>query len=373
MNPQKRLCISTNTVEFFLSHRLGLAKKAKANGFDVHIIAPPSINSEKITSEGFKFHALPMKRKGLNPLSEIILLFRFSKLILRIKPDIYHGFTIKPVVYGLITCQFKKVPVRIVTITGLGFIFLKGGPIGWILRGLVGFLYKFSLQFATKVIFQNEEDKSLFKSKHWLNDVSAEVIPGTGVDINRFSPGDFYDQKPTFIFPARFLRDKGIIELSVAVQKIPKEIDFEVLLCGSLDAGNRASILQAELNKILLDRRFRHLGQVKDMTEVLKGDRVVILPSYREGLSLALLEAAASGLAIITTDVPGCRDVVENGKNGILVPVKDSDFLSKAILRLALSKDERLAMGKRSREIAVQKFDKELVLSRHLEIYKSFF
>ena len=366
----KKLVIATNTAGFFLSHRLHLASAAKSNGFEVIVLAPPSPLQNEIQSMGFRFVPIELSRKGINPFKEIQTVLQFKKLFQKIKPDVLHAFTIKPVVYGLLATYLQDIPKKIVTITGLGYLFINQSLKGKLLRWIAGLLYRLALRKADKVIFQNQDDQKLFIEKGWVKTDNSLVIPGTGVDTEKFSPKPAPKEPCTFVFPARFLSDKGIYELMMATEILhQKELNFKVRLCGKLDPGNPASLTQHELNDFLEKPEVQLVGFVKDMSKEFLQGRVAVLPSYREGLSLALIEAASSGLMIITTDAPGCRDVVENEKNGILVPVghaqKLAEAMEKAIENLAL----RLSMGQASRAKALESFEKAKVTGMNLAIY----
>jgi glycosyltransferase involved in cell wall biosynthesis len=368
-----RLLIAVNTGEFFLSHRLHLAKGAKDAGFEVFVLCPPGPAIAKIEGLGFKVVLVEMGRKSMNPFHELVTISKFYKAIESVRPDVYHGFTIKPVLYGTIASLLYGVPKIVNTITGLGYLFISEALHVRMIRTGIGLVYRFI--FAServRITFQNEDDQNLFVGNGWVAKEKTRVIKGTGVDITRFAPSPEVSGVPVILFPARLLLDKGVRELIQAAETLKqKGYNFTVELCGKEDPGNPSALSGEELKEIR--EKFPYIkirGHVEDMAEAFKHCHVVCLPSYREGIPLALIEASAAGKAMVTTDVPGCRAVVNDGVNGFLVKSKDSVTLADALEKLLSSSELRERFGAAARRNAISEFAKDSVIAKNLEVYE---
>jgi glycosyltransferase involved in cell wall biosynthesis len=371
MAPKKILYI-INTSRLFVSHRMHLAQAAKNQFDEVHVLAPKDPFSSQITDNKFHFHNLGLDRKSMNPAKEILTLWRIFKTIWTVKPDIIHSFTIKPVIYaGLASLAFRKKKF-VSTITGLGYVFIREDFVGKIIQFAIGVLYKISFYKSNSVVvFQNFDDQKLFIQKKWVIPQQTRVILGTGVDTIRYaSHPNITPEKVRIVFPSRFLRDKGIFELIEAAKILDyQKLSFQILLCGDLDTGNKACISKEELDAICKLPFVVYRGYCKDMAEEYKNCEIVCLPSYREGIPLALIEACASGRAIVTTDVPGCREVVEEGFNGFKVPLKSVMPLAEALKKLITSPELVKSFSKNSREFAMKNFEKNLVVQQNTNLY----
>lgn len=367
------LVIAINTAEQFLTHRVHLANEAKLRGYEVWIMCPDSTNVSKIKSLGFNVQLISLNRKGYNPFSEIFYFHSIYKGIKKISPDIYHGFTIKMVIYGTIAARLLRVPNIVNTITGLGYVFIDKSKTAKTLKAIVGFIYRFIFA-STKVhvIFQNHDDYQYFFNRKWVNQKQSSVILGTGVDLNLYSvapgPGDKYFN---ILFPARLLKDKGFFEVFSAVEILNEEFgNIKLTICGKIDVGNPNCISKDELDSLISKEFIEYRGDVEQMHQQYKDCHVVCLPSYREGIPLALIEAAASGRPIVTTDVPGCREVVEEGVNGFLVKERSSSAVYAALKKLLLDKNLRISMGLKGRIKAENTFDQKIILPQYFLIYK---
>lgn len=372
--PGSRLLMAVNTAEFFLSHRRHLAEGARAAGWDVWILCPPSPVVKQIQSLGFSVVEVELGRKSMNPFSELKTLWEMYKVIQKVNPEIYHGFTIKPVLYGTLVCRWLRVPQIINTITGLGFLFISQALFVQIIRLGVGFCYRLLFSASNvRIIFQNEDDQNYFVRSKWVTEEKSIVIKGTGVDIQKFCPIPEGNGIPVILFPARLLIDKGIQELIQAAQWLAqKGHQFTLELCGKEDPGNPSALPTSRIDELRTSRSYvRIRGHVEDMATAFQNAHIVCLPSYREGIPLALIEASACGRPIVTTDVPGCRAVVQNGREGFLVPEKNSELLALALEKLIVSKELRLQMGQMARSHALKEFAKEKVVQKNLTIYKA--
>jgi len=342
----------------------------------------------RIDDLGVPFTALPIQMKGMNPFSDFRLLLFFWRWYRREKPDMVHHFTIKPVIYGSIAARLAGVPRIINTITGLGFVFTKRK--GSFLGFLVERLYRASLGCAHHVFFQNSDDQQLFLKHQLVALGKADLLPGSGVDLNYFAPcargkgdeakgesGRGNNQKEQtekaicFLMVARLLRDKGIheyVEAARLVKTSHARARFQIL--GARDERNPTVISQTELDGWQAEGVVKWLGFVKDVRPVLADADVVVLPSYREGTPRSLLEAAAMAKPIIATNVVGCREVVEDGVNGLLVPVKDVAALAQAMIRMIENPDIRERMGRAGQTKVAKEFDERLVIEKILAVYQ---
>ena len=374
MNKNKTLLIVTNTDHFFLSHRIHLATGAQKSGYSVHVAAPAGHCVSQIIQMGFYFHPISMGRKSMNPFREIISIWSLYRTIKKISPNVIHLFTIKPVIYGTLVARLAGVKKIIATITGLGYMFLRQNFKGLIFRYALGKCYSFIFNSkSVSVTFQNRDDYKLFLDNNWVKIDQAHLIKGTGVDTQLFLPSSQKLEVTTIVFPARFLIDKGILELFEACKILHKEkkLKFQLWLCGDVDDGNPSSINSEQLAEMEREPFLTNKGHVKDMAKVFKEAHIACLPSYREGIPLSLLEASSSGIPIVTTDVPGCRDVVAQDHNGFLVPAKSTQELVTALEKLIQSKELRLKFGENGRSLAQKEFSTDVVVSQNLRLYEN--
>jgi len=333
-------------------------------GLSVHVAAPELTTNNKVISElhslGVATHDISMQRTGMNPLSDLFALFSIFKLMRRIKPDFFLGYTIKPVIYGNLAALLARVPNRFALITGLGFAFIgeEGGARSKI-RALVQGLYRFALKNTNTVFFQNPDDEKLFRELGILSSkANSCVVNGSGVDVSQFEVAPLDLNKPIrFLLIARLLGDKGVREYVSAAAEIKKSFPDTVFdLVGWIDE-NPDSITQTELDAWVSAGTVNFLGRLSDVRPAISDCDIYVLPSYREGTPRTVLEAMAMGRAVITTDAPGCRETVVDGDNGYLVPIKDSVSLAAAMLRFIENPVLIKEMGQRSRVIAEEKYD----------------
>lgn len=333
-------------------------------GLVVHVAAPELTTNHKVISElhslGVIAHDISMQRTGMNPLSDLLALFSIWKLMCRVKPNYFLGYTIKPVIYGNLAALLARVPNRFALITGLGFAFIgyEGGARSK-LRALVQGLYRFALKNVNTVFFQNPDDEKLFRDLRILSSKADScVVNGSGVDVSLFEVAPLDLSKAVrFLLIARLLGDKGVREYVSAAAEIKKSFpSAEFDLVGWIDE-NPDSITQTELDSWVSAGTVNFLGCLSDVRPAISECSVYVLPSYREGTPRTVLEAMAMGRAVITTDAPGCRETVVDGDNGYLVPIKDPVPLATAMLRFIENPELIKEMGQRSRLIAEEKYD----------------
>jgi len=360
----------------FLSHRIELARAIRDEGYELHVLIPDGECLKPYASE-FKFHFYSIHRKSLSPISSFKTLIQMIRLYRKLKPDIIHHFTIKPVIFGSIAIRTLFYPVRVFnTITGMGFVYTATE---WWVRPIRYFIDKlYQIAFSDPrifVIFQNEDDrKQILNVTHFPTERTA-LIPGAGVDLNRFKyaeDGEIRNMAPFIVFlPARMLWHKGIRETVSAIENLKKEgLHVELWLAGGLDPGNHAAIPETQLRQWEKNPAIKWLGMRTDIPELMTQAHVVCLPSYREGVPLSLLEALGIGRAIVTTDAPGCREVVTDGVNGFLCPVADSKAIEIALRRIYKNPALRIKMARESRRLAEEKYDRKIIFKQSLETYR---
>jgi glycosyltransferase involved in cell wall biosynthesis len=361
----RRVVLAANSSWNIVNFRRGLIRALQDEGYDPVVIAPREASTEQRIAElGVEWLTVPIDRSGMNPLADLRLIARYHRLLKRIRPAAFLGFTIKPNIYGAIAARSLGIPV-IANVSGLGTAFIKRGP----LLALVTRLYRFALGRAAVVFFQNPEDLELFLERGIVRAGQARLIPGSGVDPERFAPAPLPEGPPVFLLIARLLGDKGVREFAAAARilraKLP-EARFQLL--GPLDEGNRTAIARSELDRWVDAGDVEYLGETGDVRPLVAAATAIVLPSYREGLPRTLLEAGAMERPLIATDVPGCRHVVADGVNGFLCRARDAESLASAMRRLAQLDLARMrAMGAESRRKVVSEYSEAAVFRAYLD------
>jgi len=368
----RRLMFVVNNPAFFMSHRVPVALAAQQAGYDVHVATMDGPAVADIQALGMTHHAIPMTRSGKHPLQELGTLLALLRLFRRMRPDVVHLVTIKPVLYGGIAARLARVPGMVAAISGLGFVFLSNSLKMRLVRAVVARLYRLALGHPnSRVIFQNANDRDLLKSLGAVRDEQVVMIRGAGVDLDAYRASPEPPSPPVVVtMVARLLRDKGVREFVEAATILrARGVPVVMQLVGGLDAGNPASATQQEVDAWQRDGAVQALGERSDIAELYAASHVAVLPSYREGLPKSLIEAAACGRAVVTTDVPGCRDAIDPGQTGLLVPVRDAQALADAIARLAEDAALRQTLGAAGRALAEREFDIGRVARIHVELY----
>jgi len=382
-------CLKTKVA--FLSHldlnlflfRLSWMEALIEKGYEVYAIVPKGKFINEFHKYGIKTIEYAIDRGGLNPVSEFIVILKLYRIFKKEKFDILHTFTFKPNIYGAIAGELSGIPIIINQVTGLGSLYAENNLRLRILRFVGSFLYCISFKIAKKVIFQNPDD--LEDIKHLLNINKAIIIRGTGVDINFFSSDKIVQSRTDELrkgysinknsviitLIARLIWHKGIKEFVEAANLLAKKYNnLLFLIVGWIDKGNSTAVTEAFIQEVQRSHYIRFLGEREDIKEILALTDIYTLPSYREGTPRTVLEAMAMSKPIITTDVPGCRQTVEDGLNGFLVLHKDSHALAQALEKLILDKDLREKMGKASRDKVVREFSDDVVIKQVLKLYK---
>ena len=370
----KKVLFVVNTASFFISHRLPIALKLKQLGYDVHIIAPEK-TSVSFLQQQFTYHTIDLSRQGKNPLKEFLTIYQLYQLFRKINPTVIHLITIKPCLYGGIVARMTKTPAVISALSGLGFIFTSNDLKIKLLRRLLYLIYRLALNHPNQLtIFQNQADKQLMLNWGVVKPDKIRLIYGSGVDLEEYKmtpEPNYTDKKIIVTFAARLLLDKGICEFINASKKIAKQntlVEFWVV--GDIDIGNPNTLNQSEVSSWKKYQHIKVLGFQKNIAKIYSESHIVCMPSYYgEGLPKSLIEAAACGRPVVTTDSPGCRDAIIHERTGILVPVKDTQALSKALIKLINNKELRIQMGQEGRKLAEQKFSIHNVIEKHIEIY----
>lgn len=362
-----KIAISINACWNFLNFRKGLIQALLDAGHEVIAIAPRDAHSEQLERLGCRLVPIAIDSKGVSPARDLALCVSYRRILRRERPDVYLGYTIKPNLYGSLAAHSLGIPV-INNVSGLGTAFIKTN---WLTR-LVELLYRAALSRSHTVFFQNEEDRALFVSRRLVAAARTRLLPGSGIDLAYFAPRPSEPDAGsgfTFLLIARLLADKGVREYAEAARIVRAAApDTECRLLGFLNAANRTAITPEEVAGWEEEGAIRFLGDAADVRPHIAAADCVVLPSYREGLPRSLLEAAAMGKPLIATDVPGCRDIVEEGVNGVLCTVRDPRALAEAMLKMRAAPPQLIAaMGKASRRKAEEEFAESIVIDRYME------
>jgi len=366
----KKILFVVNSSASFASHRLPIAQQLIEKGYEVHLASPgePLPIFDEI---GLSFHKLALSRKGKNPINELRVIWQLFKLFTGLQPDVVHTVTIKPYLYGGFAAKLAKVPALVSAVAGLGVVFIASGIKAKVLRAFLYPLYKFAFSHKNQsIIFQNTDDADFISDWVTINASKICLIRGSGIDLNTYQYSPEPTGKPVVAFVGRLLVDKGIREFIDASKIIyDNEIEADFWVAGDLDEGNPSSITKVEIASWKELPNVRVIGFQTDIGDLYTKSNIACLPSYREGLPKSLIEAAACGRAVVTSDVPGCRDAIESNKTGLLVPINDPFALADAIEYLIKNPDVRKRMGAAGRSLAEKEFAIEKIVSEHMKIY----
>lgn len=374
-----KVVLFANTDWYLYNFRRSLALSLRDSGHELLLVSPPGDYGKRLVEMGFRWIPAPMDRRSLNPLREILLLLWLARLLRQEDVELVHGFTIKCAIYGSLAARladpFRGGRARVSAVAGLGYVFTSRDLKARMLRPLVRLLMRVALGGRkARLILQNPDDVAMFEEARLVGADQIRLIPGSGVDCSRFIP------RPTpigagerfrVVLPARLLWDKGVAEYVEAARFLRGQgypIDF--LIAGDPDAGNPAAVPESTVKGWVAEGIVQWLGHVSDMPALFASVSAVVLPSYREGLPKGLIEAAACALPLVTTDVPGCREVVTDEVDGLLVPPRDAIALAVAIARLQENPELCLRLGLAARKKALGQFDERIVIDRTVDVYR---
>ena len=359
---------------FFCSHFLERAAAARATGFEVSVLTQvnTSAHANLIISKDIRLIPLKINRRGLNPFRDLLTLSAVWRVYRSEKPQIVHHVALKPIIYGTLAARLTRTNAIVNAPVGMGYVFTSQGWLARFLRPIIRGIFRQLLNPpGSKVIFENPDDRAIWIKAAAIHNADAVLIRGAGVDTTAFHPMPAPSEPVCIVLAARMLWDKGVGEFVEAARLLTQAgIIARFVLVGAPDPGNPASIPESTLHAWHGKNGVEWWGRREDMPAVLHAAHIACLPSYREGLPKTLLEAAACGLPIVTTDAPGCREIVRDGDNGFLVPVRDAQALAIALRGLIDNPVLRAEMGLRSREIVLAEFSREQVIAETLAVYR---
>ena len=372
----KKILFVVNVDWFFVSHRLPIALEAQKRGYEVHLACSFTCKKEYLERLGIVCHKLDVSRSGSSLKGELSTVRAVRRVLTGIVPDVVHAVTIKPVIYtGCVLQSMRNPPAFVAAISGLGYVFTANTFRAKLTKLLVSLMYKVALLGKRKmVIFQNTSDQRILSEIVNLHQRDKTLIKGSGADLSVYNyQSEALTKKKVVSMACRLLKEKGVYQFVDAARVVKKKLpDTEFWLIGSIDPENPNSVSQKEVDDWAREGLINALGHRDDIPKLFSLSHIVTMPSfYGEGVPKVLIEAAACGRPIVTTDNPGCRDAVIDSTTGLLVPIKDSNALAMALFSLLSDDDRRIKMGQQARQFAVKEFDVNNVVLRHLEIYDS--
>jgi glycosyltransferase involved in cell wall biosynthesis len=363
---QKTVLISINAAWNIVNFRSGLIAALRGAGYRVMALAPPDAWRGRLEALGVEYAPIEMDKKGMSPVADLRLLARYWRSLGRMRPDVFLGYTPKPNIWGSIAAHARGIKV-INNVSGLGTAFMRPGA----LMRIVTALYKRAFRRSKTVFFQNEEDMALFLERKIVRPGQARLLPGSGIDLERFKPVEAAEDRGGFAFLliARLLWDKGVGEYVEAARLVRAEVpNARFRLLGFLDVANRTAVPRSNVEAWVAEGLIDYLGESDDVRPHIAAGGGIVLPSYREGLPRTLLEGAALAKPLIATDVPGCRQVVDHGVNGLLCKARDARALADAMLTmLRMTPEERKAMGTAGRRKVEAEYDEKIAIARYLD------
>lgn len=365
-----KIAVVLNTSWNIYNFRKGLITALMDKGNEVITIAPKDKYTYKLMDMGCRHVPVKMDSRGANPVKDFLLILELYWIYKKIRPDVILHYTIKPNIYGTIAASLLGIPV-INNVCGLGTMFLTDNLVSRIAITL----YRIAFRFPKKIFFQNEDDKNLFLRRKIVSEKVCGLLPGSGININNFSPGNHpvKTNRFTFLLISRLIYDKGILEYIEAIDWLKKEgVDANFQLLGPIDEKHKRGIPSSTIQQWIEKNQVEYLGRTEDVKSFIEKADCIVLPSYREGTPKTLLEAASMAKPIVATDVPGCNNVVKDGKNGYLCKLKDSsDLARKMKLMFSLAPHSRSEMGKYSRDYVKQNFEENIVIQKYISTINS--
>jgi glycosyltransferase involved in cell wall biosynthesis len=367
-----KISLSANTDWYLFNFRLSLARAVRETGANVLLVSPDGPYVSRIQGTGFRWHELKISRRGVNPIRELTTLASYFALYRRERADLVHHFTIKPVLYGSLAARLSGVPAVVNSVTGLGYVFINPSKTAAFMRLLVMPIFRQALLYRrSRVIFQNRQDRELFIESGLVRRELTHIIPGSGVDPDEFKAVPEPSGEPIILLASRMLWDKGVGELVEAMRLIRQQgVACRAILVGRSDKGNPSAIPEAQLETWNEEGVVEWWGHRDDMPAVMQNVHLVVLPTYGEGLPKVLIEACAAGRPVVASDVPGCREIVQDGVNGLLVPCRDVQTLAKALIRLVRDPALRERMGRAGRELVLSRLTNQHINDQTLHVYR---
>ncbi len=372
MKPSRKVTFFVTEDWYFCSHRLPLALAAKKAGYQVSVVTRVRSHENQIVAAGIKLIPLELSRRGLNPLREIQVIYKLFSIYCEEQPDIVHNVALKPVLYGSVAAYFAKIPHVVSAMAGLGFLFSSMSLKARGVRPFLLLIFRLLLKRPNSyIILQNPDDLEVLSRNHAVNREQVKLIRGSGVDLLEFKVESEPDSPPLVILASRLLWDKGVGEFVESARILKKQgVSACFALVGEGDDENPSAISDDQLRVWKQEGVVEIWGRKENMPRVFAGSHIVCLPSaYGEGVPKVLIEAAACGRPIVTTDAPGCREIVVDGVNGILVPLHDANAVAKALNKLICSPELRKKMGGRGRALVEKEFSLGKVNSETLALY----
>jgi len=370
-----RIVFFANTDWYLYNFRISTAAHLQAHGAEVVMVSPPGEFGARFADHGLRWEVLPMDRASLNPLREASTVRHLTQLLRRERPDLIHNFTVKCAVYGALAARLAGVPAVVNAVAGMGYVYASNGLKARILRPVVNTLMRSTLGYGhSRLILQNADDAAALTDSRLVAPERIRIIRSSGVNVDRFRPVALDDDRAPLrvLLAARLLREKGVGEFVEAARMLRhRGRNVQFLLAGTPDPGNPSSFDRSEIEQWHREGLIDWLGHVEDMPALMRTVHVMALPSYyREGVPRCLIEGAASGLCLITTNLPGCREVVtDHGVDGLQVPPRDAPSLAALLMQLDEDRALVRTLGAKARERAERHFDERLVIDRTLEVY----
>lgn len=369
-----KVLLFANSDWYLYNFRRALAEEVARAGMEVVLVSPPGNHCARFGEIGLRWIPLAMDRRSLNPWRELGVIFELTRIYRSERPDLVHHFTLKAICYGSIAAHFAGVPARVNAITGLGYVYSSSHLLARSLRPLLSGVLRFALSGRrTRAIFQNADDQARLTRSNLVALDRSRLIRGSGVDTSRFRPSPARNAGPVRVLMAtRLLWSKGVGEYVQAAHRL-RDAGFalQFVLAGAPDTANPDSVTESCIEAWRAEGVVQVLGHVEDMHTLLQTVDIVALPtSYAEGIPRVLLEAAAAGLAIIASNTSGCREIVEDGKTGILIPSGDTQALTSAIVRLAMNSAMRVALGREARMKVERQFEEKDIIAQTLKVYQ---
>jgi glycosyltransferase involved in cell wall biosynthesis len=356
----------------FWLHRLSTARAARDAGWDVVVATRVAAHGDRIRREGFRLIPIGMRRRSLAPWRELATVLELIRLYRRERPDLVHHVAMKPVIYGSLAAGLAGVPAVVNALTGMGYVFTSGALKARLLRPLIRLAFHWLLDRSnSRLIVQNSDDAATLAGTMVAKERIA-LIRGSGVDLEEFTPSDEPEGTPIAVMVSRMLWDKGVRELVEAARLLQQRaVRLRLALVGWSDPENPTAISERRLQAWDTEGAIAWWGERSDIAEIWANSHIAVLPSYREGLPKSLLEAAACGRPMVATDVPGCREIVQDGVTGLSVPPRDAESLASALERLAGDAALRRRMGAAARDLVERELSDEVIVAQTLALYRS--